>query len=53
MVVKGARIVRAPGTYNAVQAAHDEAQDGRGLLVADTGNDTVDPVVAGTTANEI
>lgn len=47
IAAKGARIVRVPGTYDdAVQAAHDAAQDGRGLLVADTGSDSADPVVA-------
>jgi len=60
IAAKGAEVVRAPGTYDdAVRAAAQAAREGHALLIADTGADLDDPVVAdvmagyGTIAEEI
>ncbi len=47
IVAKGAEVVRVPGTYDdAVRAAAQAARPGYALLIADTGEDPDDPVVA-------
>jgi diaminopropionate ammonia-lyase len=47
IVAKGAEVVRMPGTYDdAVRAAARAAREGNALLIADTGTDPDDPVVA-------
>lgn len=47
IVAKGADVVRVPGTYeDAVGMAAEAARRGDGLLVADTGDDPGDPIVA-------
>jgi len=47
IAAKGAEVVRVPGTYDdAVRAAAQAAWEGHGLLIADTGADPDDPVVA-------
>lgn len=47
IVAKGAEVVRVPGTYDdAVRAAAQAARQGDALLIADTGEDPDDPVVA-------
>src|SRR5579863_2307954 len=60
IAAKGADIVRVKGTYeNAVRAAAEAARAGFALLIADTGDDPEDPIVAdvmagyGIIANEI
>lgn len=47
ILAKGAEIVRVPGTYDdAVREAARAARSGSALLIADTGDDLDDPVVA-------
>lgn len=47
IAAKGADVVRVPGTYDdAVRAAADAARNDGALLIADTGNDPDDPVLA-------
>jgi len=47
IAAKGAEVVRVPGTYDdAVRAAAQAAREGNALLIADTGAEPDDPVVA-------